>query len=101
MHEVDPHLYFAHQKAQLSFRRESCGSVTALRADDSGADLQVFPSGVIPWFRMSTSIKPVSLNEDVGAYILCLKTTRGMFEALSATESNDHSHSWFKEDKGL
>jgi hypothetical protein len=30
-----------------------------------------------------------------------LKTTRGMFEALSAAEIDDHSHSVFKGDKGF
>ena len=49
---------------------------------------------MIPWFRVSPPIKLVSLNEDGIAYVLGLKTTRGMFRALSTTESDDHSHSW-------
>ena len=48
---------------------------------------------------MSTSEKPVSLDNDGSTYILGLKTTRGMFGALSTTEIDDHSHSEFKGDK--
>ena len=50
---------------------------------------------------MSTSGKAVSLNADGSAYILGLKITRGMFEALSTTERDDHSHSGFKEDEDI
>ena len=53
----------------------------ALRVDGQ-ADLEVFPSRVIPWFHMSTSRKPVSPNGDVGTHCLGLKPTRGMFRAL-------------------
>jgi hypothetical protein len=34
------------------------------------ADLEVFLGRLTPWFRMSTSRKPVSLNEDMDAHIL-------------------------------
>ena len=68
---------------------------------DGQADLQVFPSQVTPWFHMSKSRKPTSLNEDVGTHGLCLKAKRGMFGVPSTTENDDHSHSVFKEDKSL
>jgi hypothetical protein len=54
------------------------GSVTPPRVDGQ-TDVEVFPSQVIPWFRMSTSRKPASLNEDAGTHVLGLKTKRGIF----------------------
>ena len=50
---------------------------------------------------MSTSSRPVSLKEDVDTDILGLKPTAGMFEALSTTEGDDHSHSAFEEGKDI
>ena len=51
---------------------------------------------MIPWFGMSTSRNPYP-NEDVSTHVLGLETTRGMFKALSTTESKDHSHSALRE----
>ena len=92
------------QPADLPWESLLCrlGSVTALRVDGQ-TDLERFSSRVISWFHMymSTSRKLVSLNEGGGAHALGLKTTRGVFGALSLTGSGDHSHSGFREDKGL
>jgi hypothetical protein len=44
---------------------------------------------------------PRKSHEDVGPHFVGLKTTRGVFRALSVAEIDDHSHSVFKGDKGF